>query len=98
MSFEVHVEGEIAYGGMPRFHEAAERYKAYAGSHGYAVPQVLLGLSGKMNTLRLVYRYEDLSQYAEHEARTVDDREYGKVAGEMGFTEGTICYAIYQQI
>ena len=98
MTVEVHVEGQVAVGGMPDFHQAAERYREYAGSHGYAVPQVLLGLSGKMNTVRLVYRYEDLSQYAEHETRTMDDREYGKIAGEMGFADATISYAIYQQI
>jgi hypothetical protein len=51
-----------------------------------------------MNTVRLVYRYEDLSRYAEHETRTMDDREYGKIAGEMGFADATISYAIYQQI
>lgn len=98
MSVEVHVEGQVSYGGLPDFRRAVERYKQYAESHGYAVPQVLLGLSGKMNTARLVYRYENLSQYAEHETRTLEDREYGKIAGEMGFADGTISYAIYQQI
>ncbi|MGE5285766.1 MAG: hypothetical protein ACM3ML_00890 [Micromonosporaceae bacterium] len=58
---------------------------------------MLLGLSGKMNTVRLVYRYEDLAQYAEQEFRTMDDREYGKIAGEMGFTPGTINYEIYKR-
>lgn len=98
MSFEVHVAGEVAYGGMPGFRDAVERYKKYAESHGYAVPQVLLGLSGKMNTVRLVYRFDDLAQYAEHETRAVDDLEYGKIAGEMGFTARTLNYEIYQQI
>jgi hypothetical protein len=98
MKVEVHVEGQLSYGGLPDFHEAAQRYKTYAESHGYPVPQVLLGLSGQMNTVRLVFRYDDLSQYAEQEARTLEDREYGKVAGEMGFADGTVTFAIYRQI
>lgn len=98
MSVEVHVEGQITYGGMPEFQRAAERYKQYAASHGYGVPQVLLGLSGSMNTVRLVFRYENLSQYAEHEIKALEDRDYGKIASGMGFSEGTITYTIYQQI
>jgi hypothetical protein len=31
------------------------------------------------------------SLYAEHETRTMDDREYGKIAGEMGFADATPC-------
>ena len=98
MITEVHVEGQIRYGGLPDFLQATERYRRYAESLGYPVPQVLLGLSGKMNTARLVFKYDELSRYAEQEARARDDREHGQIAGEMGFTDGTITFAIYQQI
>lgn len=98
MTVEVHVEGRVAQGRMPEFAEAIERYKDYAGSNGYAVPQVLLGLSGLMNTVRLVYRYDDLSRYDDHEVRAMTDVEYGKLAGAMGFADGTLSYSIYRNI
>lgn len=43
----------VGSGGLPDFATAVERYQAYAAANGYAVPQVLLGLSGPMNTVRL---------------------------------------------
>ena len=67
-------------------------------SHGYVVPQVLSSLSGRMNTVRLVFGFADLAQYAEQERRTLDDKEYGEVAGAMGFTEGSVSYEVYQFI
>jgi hypothetical protein len=44
----VHVEGRMASGRLPDFAEAVERYQAYAAANGYAVPHVLLDLSGLM--------------------------------------------------
>lgn len=98
MAVEVHVEGRIALGRMPDFAEAVERYKAYAAANGYAAPDVLLGLSGPMNTIRLVFRYEDLSGYEAHEVRAMTDREYGQIAGAMAFVEGTIRYRVYRLV
>ena len=83
---------------MPDFAEAIERYRGYAASNGYAVPQVLLGLSGPMNTVRLVFRYDELSQYDEHEVRAMTDREYGQIAGAMGFVAETLAYAVYHEL
>jgi hypothetical protein len=96
MSVEVHVEGRVESGRLPDFAEAVERYRAYAGEHGYAVPQVLLGLSGPMNTVRLVYRYAELSEYDEHEFRAMTDREYGKRAAAMRFSDGTLSYTVFR--
>jgi hypothetical protein len=45
---------------------------------------VLLGLSGPMNTVRPVYRYDDLSRYDEHEFKAMTDRDYGQIAGAKG--------------
>jgi hypothetical protein len=59
---------------------------------------VLLGLSGPMNTVRLVYQFDELSQYEQYEFRVMTDREYGKIAGAMGFAEGTLTYSIYRQL
>jgi hypothetical protein len=98
MATEVHVEGRITAGGMPDFAVALEHYRIYAAEHDYAVPQALLGLSGSMNTVRLIYRYDELSRYDEHEVKAMTDRDYGKLAGAMGFVDGTINYTIYRQI
>ena len=98
MATEVHVQGRIESGKLPYFATAVARYKQYAQSHGYAVPQVLLGLSGEMNTIRLVYRYDDPAEYRKHEVRTLRDSEYGRIAGEMSFVDGTVRYAIYEQL
>jgi hypothetical protein len=98
MPAHVHVTGQIDYGGMPEFLAAVERYKEYTASHGYVVPRVLSGLSGQMNTVRLVYEFADLAQYAEQELRTLDDKEYGEVAGAMGFTKGSVSYEVFQSI
>jgi hypothetical protein len=98
MTVEVHVEGRVVSGRLPDFAAAVERYRAYAAANGYAVPHVLLGLSGPMNTVRLVYRYDDLSQYDEHEFKAMTDREYGKIAGAMGFADGTLTYTVYRRL
>jgi hypothetical protein len=98
MSVEVHVEGQIEYGRLPDFVDAVAAYCAYAREHDYGVPRVLQGLSGPMNTVRLVYTYDDLVAYERHEARTAADREYARVAMAMPFTEGTIVYTIYRAL
>lgn len=98
MSVEVHVEGRVSDGHLPDFVEAVKQYSEYATANGYAAPRVLLGLSGPMNTVRLVYQFDELSQYEQHEFRVMKDREYGKIAGAMGFAEGTLTYTVYRQL
>jgi hypothetical protein len=98
MAVQVHVEGQIAYGRLPDFAEAVRAYTAYARANGYVSPQVLQGISGPMNTIRLVYRYEALEEYERHEARTASDREYGRLASMMPFIEGSILYQIYLEM
>jgi hypothetical protein len=98
MAVEVHVEGRVESGRMPDFAEAVARYRDYAAEKGYAVPDVLIGLSGQMNTVRLVYRYDELSRYDQDEFAVMTDREYGKIASAMGFADGTIAYSIYHRL
>jgi hypothetical protein len=98
VSVEVHVDGRIAYGRLADFVDAVAAYRAYARAHGYGEPRVLQGLSGPMNTVRLVYTYADLAAYERHEARTAQDREYARVAAAMPFAEGTIAYAIFREV
>jgi hypothetical protein len=96
MAVEVHVEGRVAAGRLPDFVEGVKRYSEYAAAHGYAQPRVLQGLSGDMNTVRLVYTYPELGVYEKDEAKTATDREYGQVAMGMALVEGTIRYSIYR--
>lgn len=97
VAVEVHVEGRVTQGSLPSFAEGVKRYIAYARENGYAVPRVLQGLSGPMNTIRFVYTYEDLAAYQDHEARTMRDRGYAEVASGMGFVDGSLIYTIYRQ-
>lgn len=98
MAVEVHVEGRIVLGRMPDFMEGVQHYCEHAQANGYAVPKVLQGLSGEMNTVRLVFTYEDLAKYEQDETRVAGDRAYGKVAMEMPFVEGTISYSLYHVV
>jgi hypothetical protein len=98
MTVEVHVEGRVVLGRMPEFVVAIEQYKEYVKGHRYAVPRVLLGLSGEMNTVRLVYSFRDAAAYEEPELRTVRDTEYGHVASRLGFADRTLTYSIYREI
>ena len=98
MAIEVHVEGQVIVGQMPNFAEAMERYKDYAKNHAYAIPDILIGLSGEMNTVRLVYHFERASDFEEQEARTLLDREYGEVAGGLGFRDQSLNYSIYRPL
>ena len=59
---------------------------------------MLFGLGGKMNTIRLIYTYEDLNGYEEHETRTLTDRQYVEAGQQLGFVDGSVRYEIYRQI
>jgi hypothetical protein len=45
-----------------------------------------------------VFRYDNADQYADNEARAMGDREHGKLAGAMGFAEGTVRFTIYRPV
>ncbi len=98
MTVEIHVDGRVTQGRLIAFAEGLERYLAYARDHGYAVPRALQGLSGPMNSIRLVYRYEDLAAYEEHEARTLGDPGYAEAASGMEFVDGTLTYSVFREV
>jgi len=98
MAVEVHVEGQIATGRMSGFAEAIERYKDYAKTHDFAVPTVLIGLSGEMNTVRLVYHFDTAADYEAQEMRTLRDKDYGEIARDMDFADRTLHYAVYREL
>ncbi len=96
MGIEVHVQGRVESGHLADFYEAVKKYQEYAKSHGYTVAKVLFGLSGQMNTVRLVYQYDDLNGYESHEVRTLTDRDYAEIAQQMRFVDGSSRYEIYR--
>jgi hypothetical protein len=98
MAVEVHVDGRVAQGKLTLFAEGLERYLGYARDHGYTQPRVLQGLSGPMNSIRLVYEYEDLIAYEDHEARTLLDVDYAAAASAMGFVDGTMTYSLFRAV
>ncbi len=98
MSVSVHVRGEIEYGRLHEFLQAVERYKEYRKRRGYVVPQVSLGLSGPMNTVLMIYVYEDMKAYEEEEVSTAGDREYARIASQMPYLEGTIHYELFKDV
>ncbi|MHB1613466.1 MAG: hypothetical protein ACYCXA_07675 [Actinomycetes bacterium] len=95
MAVEVHVTGRIQAGRFAEFLEAAERWRAYRGERGWALPRVLSGLSGEMNSVRLVFAYPDLGVFEREDAEESGDRDYAAVAMGMPF-EGPIVYTLYR--
>jgi hypothetical protein len=98
MTVEIHVDGRVTQGRLAAFAEGLKRYAAYARDHGYAVPSVLQRLSGLMNSVRLVYKYEGLAAYEEHEACTLQDAGYAEAASGMEFVEGTLTYSVFREV
>lgn len=98
MGVEVHVEGRVTLGRFPAFVEAVERYCDHQRRRGSTVPAVLHGLSGPMNTVRLVYRYDALDGYEREEAEASADAEYARIASQMPFVDGTLTYTVYRAI
>jgi len=97
MAVEVHVTGRVRLGRFAEFVEAAAAWQAFRAAHGHARCRVLHGLSGEMNTVRLVFAYPDSNAYEREEARDAVDPEYGRVAGAMPFVEGSLVYEVFRE-
>lgn len=97
MAVEVHVTGRVQLGRFAEFVEAAAAWQEFRAEHGHAPCRILHGLSGEMNTVRLVFGYPDLNAYEREEARDAVDPEYGRVAAAMPFIEGTLVYEVYRE-
>jgi hypothetical protein len=98
MTVQIHVDGRVAQGRLAAFADGLDRYLGYARDHGYTLPQVLQGLSGPMNSIRLVYTYDDLAAYEEHEACALQDAGYAAAASAMELVEGTITYSLFRTV
>jgi hypothetical protein len=97
MTVEVHVTGRVELGRFGEFGSASEAWRAFRDERGHAPCRVLQGLSGEMNTVRLVFSYPDLNAYEQEEAADSVDPEYARLAAAMPFIEGTLRYEIYRE-
>lgn len=97
MAVILHVRGEVRYGEWRHFREAVDRYREYRRSKGYVVPEVLLGMSGPMNSTVLVYRYDDARAFEGEDRAISEDPDYGKVASAMPYRDGTIVYELFRE-
>jgi hypothetical protein len=90
------VKGTIRYGDLKAFSDAVGHFLQYRAEQGWAVPEVLHGLSGPMNTVLMVFRYDDLAAYENEMKQERRDGEYGGIAAQMPYAEGSIVYELYQ--
>lgn len=97
MSVILHVRGEVQYGKWRQFCDAFERYREYRRGRNHVVPQLLVGISGPMNSTILVYRYESAKAFEEEDRAIAEDPQHGKVASEMPFREGSIVYQLFRE-
>jgi hypothetical protein len=58
------------------------------------VPELLLGMTGPMNTALFAHRHSDGKA---HEDRALgDDREYAEIASSIPYREGTLHYELFR--
>jgi hypothetical protein len=96
MTAVLHVRGTIEYGRLPEFARAVPLFVEYRKQRGWAVPEVLHGLSGPMNTVLMVFRYDDLAAWEAECAAERDDAEYARIASGLPYAEGSISYELFQ--
>ena len=90
------VKGTIEYGRLPEFTQAVQPFIEYRRDRGWAVPELLHGLSGPMNTVLMVFRYEDLAAWEAESAAERTDAGYAAVASGLPYAAGSIAYELYQ--
>jgi hypothetical protein len=96
MSAVLLVKGTIAHGRLHEFAESVGAFVEYRKQHGWAVPEVLHGLAGPMNTVLMIFRYKNLSDWETECAAEREDAEYGRIASRLPYTEGSLAYELYQ--
>jgi len=96
MSAVLLVKGTIEYGRLPEFSRSVGGFVEYRRQRGWAVPEVLHGLAGPMNTVLMVFRYNNLSDWETECAAEREDAEYARIASKLPYTEGSLAYELYQ--
>lgn len=98
MALELHVRGEITYGHLSTFLQAVEAWRTYRAERGWAVPRVLLGLSGPMNRVLMIFAYLDAARLEAEEAAAAADPHYAEIAGNLGFREPSLVHELYRPV
>lgn len=96
MSAILMVKGTIEHGRLREFNQTVEPFIDYRREQGMAVPQVLHGISGPMNTVCLIFRYENLARLDEEIRAERNDPRYGELASKMPYAADSIVYELYQ--
>ena len=96
MSAVLLVKGTIAHGRLHEFAQAIGAFVNYRKQRGWAVPEVLHGLAGPMNTVLMIFRYKELSDWETECKAEREDVEYGRIASKLPYVEGSIGYELYQ--
>ena len=96
MTVELHVRGEVEYGRLAEFNQAAETWRAYRAERGWAVPRILHGLAGPMNLVVMVFTYPDANRLEEEERLSAADPVYGGIAQGLGFREPTLVHELFR--
>lgn len=91
MATMLYVTGRIETGRWADFLEAANRWREFRQSRGWAVPRVCGSLAGEMNTAMLVFEYPDAATFELEDAAAATDREYAVVAAAMPFAGPIEC-------
>ncbi len=97
MSATLLVRGVIQLGRLSEFAKEVRAFCEYRRKCGWAVPEVLYGLSGPMNTVLMIFRYDTLSAWETECAAERSDGEYGRMAGRLPYADGSIVYELYQE-
>lgn len=96
MSAVLLVKGTIEYGRLREFAQGVGTFIEYRRKRKWAVPEVLHGLAGPMNTVLMIFRYEKLSDWEAECAAEREDAEYGRIASTLPYVSGSIRYELYQ--
>ena len=96
MSAVLLVKGTIEHGRLHEFTNAVGAFVDYRRQHKWAVPEVLHGLAGPMNTVLMIFRYPKLADWETECAAEREDAEYGRVASTLPYVAGSIHYELYQ--
>lgn len=90
------VKGIIAYGRLHDFSQAVETFVAHRRQRGWAIPEVLYGLAGPMNTVLMIFRYREVHDWELECTAERDDPQYGRIASQLPYSAGSIQYELYQ--
>jgi hypothetical protein len=91
---EVHVAGRVKLGYILEFQESCKKWIEYRRSKGHSIPKVLFGLSGPMNSVRLILTYQSLFDFENEEKQNEIDERYVTFAMQMPF-EGELTKELY---